>query len=72
MAAAAAVLAPVMVTGSGPTRIPVAALVAPPVAAVVTGFLEQYIDPADTSNIVLLSTRHQKRTLLGDIPDFPA
>jgi hypothetical protein len=39
MAAAAAVLAPVMVTGSDPTRIPVAALVAPPVAAVVTGFL---------------------------------
>lgn len=39
MAAAAAVLAPVMVTGSDPTRIPIAALVAPPVAAVVTGFL---------------------------------
>jgi hypothetical protein len=38
-AAAAAVLAPVMVTGSDPTRIPIAALVAPPVAAVVTGFL---------------------------------
>jgi hypothetical protein len=29
-AAAAAVLAPVMVTGSDPTRIPIAALVAPP------------------------------------------
>jgi len=36
---AAAVLAPVMETGSDPTRIPIAALVAPPVAAVVTGFL---------------------------------
>jgi hypothetical protein len=38
-AAATAVLAPVMETGSDPTRIPIAALVAPPVAAVVTGFL---------------------------------
>jgi hypothetical protein len=37
--AAAAVLAPSMVTGSDPTEIPIAALVAPPVAAVVTGFL---------------------------------
>jgi hypothetical protein len=37
--AAAAVLAPVMETGTDPTRIPIAALVAPPVAAVVTGFL---------------------------------
>ena len=36
---AAAVLAPVMETGSDPTQIPIAALVAPPVAAVVTGFL---------------------------------
>ena len=37
--AAAAVLAPLMVTGSDPTQIPIAALVAPPVAAAVTGFL---------------------------------
>ncbi len=36
---AAAVLAPVMETGSDPTQIPIAALVAPPVAAAVTGFL---------------------------------
>jgi len=36
---AAAVFAPVMETGSDPTQIPIAALVAPPVAAVVTGFL---------------------------------
>jgi hypothetical protein len=28
-----------METGTDPTRIPIAALVAPPVAAVVTGFL---------------------------------
>ena len=34
-----AVLSPEMVTGSDPTRIPIAALVAPPVAAVVTGML---------------------------------
>ncbi|RNM12755.1 hypothetical protein [Nocardioides pocheonensis] len=37
--AVATVLAPEMVTGSDPTRIPIVALVAPPVAAVVTGFL---------------------------------
>jgi hypothetical protein len=37
--AATAIAAPVMETGSDPTRIPIAALVAPPVAAVVTGFL---------------------------------
>jgi hypothetical protein len=37
--AAAAVFAPVMETGSDPTQIPIAALVAPPVAAAVTGFL---------------------------------
>lgn len=37
--AAVAVAAPEMVTGSDPTRIPLAALVTPPVAAVVTGFL---------------------------------
>ena len=34
-----AVAAPVMVTGSDPTRIPLAVIVAPPVAAVVTGML---------------------------------
>lgn len=37
--AVAAIAAPVMETGSDPTMIPIAALVAPPVAAVVTGFL---------------------------------
>jgi hypothetical protein len=37
--AAAAVLSPVMETGTDPTQLPIAALVAPPVAAVVTGFL---------------------------------
>jgi hypothetical protein len=37
--AAAAVLAPVMETGSDPTRIPIAALAAPPLACAVTGFL---------------------------------
>ena len=36
---AAAPLAPVMETGQRPDQIPIAALVAPPVAAVVTGFL---------------------------------
>ena len=34
-----ALAAPVMVTGSDPTRIPLAVLVAPPVAAVLTGML---------------------------------
>jgi hypothetical protein len=37
--AAVAVGAPLMETGSDPTTIPIAALVAPPVATVVTGFL---------------------------------
>lgn len=37
--AAAAALAPAMETGSDPTRIPIAALVAPPIASVVTWFL---------------------------------
>lgn len=35
----AVVASPVMVTGSDPTRIPIAALVAPPVGALVTAFL---------------------------------
>jgi hypothetical protein len=35
----AAVAAPVMETGSDPTRIPLAALLAPPVGALATGFL---------------------------------
>ena len=39
LAAVTAVWAPVMVTGSDPTRIPLAAVIAPPVAAVVTGLL---------------------------------
>lgn len=34
-----AVAAPVMVTGSDPTRIPLAVIIAPPVAAVLTGML---------------------------------
>jgi hypothetical protein len=34
-----AVAAPVLVTGSDPTRIPLAVIVAPPVAAVLTGLL---------------------------------
>jgi hypothetical protein len=34
-----AILAPVMVTGTDPTSIPLAAIIAPPVAAVVTGML---------------------------------
>lgn len=39
IAALVAVLAPELVTGTDPTRIPLAALIAPPVAAVVTGLL---------------------------------
>lgn len=39
VAALTAVAAPVMVTGTDPTRIPLAAVIAPPVAAVVTGLL---------------------------------
>ena len=38
-AALIAVAAPVMVTGSDPTRIPLAVIIAPPVAAVLTGLL---------------------------------
>ena len=38
-AALIAVAAPVMVTGSDPTRIPLAVIIAPPVAAVLTGML---------------------------------
>jgi hypothetical protein len=34
-----AIFAPVMVTGTDPTTIPLATLVAPPVAAVATGML---------------------------------
>lgn len=34
-----AIAAPVMVTGSDPTRIPLAVIIAPPVAAVLTGLL---------------------------------
>ena len=39
MTALAAVYAPVMVTGSDPTRMPMAVLIGPVVAAVTTGFL---------------------------------
>lgn len=39
LTALVAVLSPEMVTGSDPTQIPLAAIVAPPVAAVVTGML---------------------------------
>lgn len=35
----AAVAAPLMVTGTDPTQVPLAALVAPPVGAITTGFL---------------------------------
>jgi len=39
LTALVAVLSPELVTGTDPTRIPLAALIAPPVAAVVTGLL---------------------------------
>lgn len=39
LTALVSVLAPEMVTGTDPTRIPLAALIGPPVAAVVTGML---------------------------------
>ncbi|HEU5037343.1 MAG TPA: hypothetical protein VFT70_10075 [Nocardioides sp.] len=39
LAAVTAIAAPVMETGSDPTRIPLAVVIAPPVAAVVTGLL---------------------------------
>lgn len=39
LTALVAVLAPELVTGTDPTRIPLAAIIAPPVAAVITGLL---------------------------------
>lgn len=39
LTALVAIAAPVLVTGSDPTRIPLAVIVAPPVAAVLTGLL---------------------------------
>lgn len=39
LTALVAVLAPELVTGTDPTRIPLAAIIAPPVAAVITGML---------------------------------
>jgi hypothetical protein len=59
VAALAAVLAPDMVTGSDPTSIPIAALVAPPVAAVVTGLLS--LQEADRQLDDVLTSERDRR-----------
>ena len=47
-----AILAPVMETGTDPTRIPLAVMVAPPVAAVVTGMLSLWQANPESSDVV--------------------
>jgi hypothetical protein len=58
-----AIAAPVMVTGSDPTRIPLAVIIAPPVAAVLTGMLS--LHQANLSETLPSATSHAATEVQG-------